>query len=114
MEFGFPLGLEASNVEVRQSPFRPEFLASVFPTLEWPAVVQAARAVGVTALPEEVGEELLRDEGFLQALHHVLLDVHVIEGALICPDTGRRFEIRGGVPNMQLDDDTEVLEPKGR
>ena len=33
------------------------------------------------------------DEEFLKAFHHALLEVHVKEGYLICPDSGRRFPI---------------------
>lgn len=45
-----------------------------------------------------------QEEEFLRALHKTLFDVHVIEGALVCPETGRRFPINGGVPNMMLED----------
>ena len=31
--------------------------------------------------------------------------VEVIEGALICPETGREFPINKGIPNMLLTDD---------
>lgn len=45
------------------------------------------------------------DEEFLRRVHLVLLDVHVLEGALVCPDTGRRFMVKDGVPNMLLHED---------
>jgi len=45
------------------------------------------------------------DEAFLRLTHKLLLDVHVTEGALICPETGRRFPISEGVPNMLLHED---------
>jgi multifunctional methyltransferase subunit TRM112 len=41
----------------------------------------------------------------LEALHVVLFNIHVLEGALICPDTGRRFPIKDGIPNMILHED---------
>jgi multifunctional methyltransferase subunit TRM112 len=31
--------------------------------------------------------------------------VEVVEGALVCPDTQRRFPITDGIPNMLLNDD---------
>ena len=31
--------------------------------------------------------------------------MEVLEGALICPETGRRFPITGGIPNMLLNED---------
>lgn len=45
------------------------------------------------------------DEAFLRLTHKLLLDVHVTEGALICPETGRRFPIHEGIPNMLLHED---------
>lgn len=52
------------------------------------------------SLPPALTPELLEDSSFLQALHRVLMDMHVVEGALICPETGRRFPIAEGVPNL--------------
>ena len=41
------------------------------------------------SLPESVSDDMLEDEGFLRNLHHVLLEVHVESGSLICPESGR-------------------------
>lgn len=41
----------------------------------------------------------------LQALHKMLFDVHVMEGALVCPETGRRFGVKGGVVDMMMTDE---------
>ena len=38
-------------------------------------------------------------------VHHALLDIHVMEGALICPESGRSFPVTGGIPNMLLHED---------
>lgn len=53
----------------------------------------------------QIDDAKKEDEEFLRRVHHVLLDVHVIEGALVCPDTGRRFVIKDSVPNMLLHED---------
>ena len=45
------------------------------------------------------------DEELLKKLHMVLLDIHIVEGHLICPDTGRRFKVSNGIPNMILHED---------
>lgn len=45
-------------------------------------------AAGVDDLPESVSEEMLEDEGFLKRFHHALLEVHLEEGSLVCPETG--------------------------
>jgi multifunctional methyltransferase subunit TRM112 len=52
-----------------------------------------------------VTAEALQDEAFLRAFHHALLEVHLEEGALVCPETGRRFLVSKGIPNMLLNED---------
>lgn len=56
---------------------------------------------GITEVTEEMGA----DESFLRRIHHVLFEIHVIDGFLICPESGRRFPIKDGIPNMLLHED---------
>ncbi|NXT06322.1 TR112 protein, partial [Prunella fulvescens] len=56
-------------------------------------------------LPPEPSPGYEADEEFLRRLHHVLLEVEVLEGSLQCPDSGRRFPISRGVPNLLLTED---------
>lgn len=72
------------------------------PPLPLPLTPQLNCAEG---LPESVSEDMLLDEAFLKAFHHALLEVHLEEGALICPETGRRFLVAKGIPNMLLNED---------
>jgi multifunctional methyltransferase subunit TRM112 len=60
---------------------------------------------GVEGLPEVATEEMLEDDDFLQAFHHALLEVQLTEGALLCPETGRRFPVSKGIPNLLLNED---------
>ena len=49
------------------------------------------------------------DEKFLRQMHHVLLEVDVLEGTLQCPESGRLFPISSVIPNMPLsDEETET------
>ena len=41
----------------------------------------------------------------MRALHHVLFDVHILEGELVCVESGQVFPIEEGRPNMMLDED---------
>jgi multifunctional methyltransferase subunit TRM112 len=90
---GFPLRIEVLRKEAREAEFHAEFLVNTLGKIEWDAFVGAAR---------EIGED---DESFLRAFHHALLEVHVQEGYLVCPDSGRRFPITKGIPNMLLNED---------
>jgi multifunctional methyltransferase subunit TRM112 len=56
-------------------------------------------------LPEQASAEALEDEAFQKAYHHALLEVVVQEGALLCPETGRRFIVKKGIPNLLLNED---------
>ena len=73
-------------------------------------------------------EENLQNEEILKKLHHILLEVEVLEGKFIvleqlqlcfamvftlisklgeleCPETGRKFPIKNGIPNMLVTED---------
>ena len=67
-----------------------------------PAIV-IARDSTLTMIPGELPEDL--DEATIEALHQVLFNVHILEGELVCPDTGRKFPIKQGIPNMILHED---------
>ncbi|KAI0988868.1 hypothetical protein GJ496_007563 [Pomphorhynchus laevis] len=44
-------------------------------------------------------------ENVMQKIHRALLEVDIIEGELICPESGRKFPIKNGIPNMLLEKD---------
>ncbi|NWX43081.1 TR112 protein, partial [Steatornis caripensis] len=56
-------------------------------------------------LPPEPTPDYEGDEAFLRRVHHVLLEVEVLEGVLQCPDSGREFPISRGIPNMLLSEE---------
>ena len=39
------------------------------------------------------------------SIHAILTQVEVMEGELVCPETGRKFPIQNGIPNMLLNED---------
>ncbi|KAJ7106476.1 hypothetical protein C8R43DRAFT_906123 [Mycena crocata] len=96
----FPLEFKEVQVVLRESEFNAEFLRGFIPKIEWPALVGAARELGDTSLPDQVPEML--DDDFLKALHHVLLEIHVEEGIMICPNCKHNYPISNGIPNMLL------------
>jgi multifunctional methyltransferase subunit TRM112 len=50
-------------------------------------------------------EELVADNTFLLALYHVLMNVHLVQGVLTCPVTGREFAVQNEIPNMVLEEE---------
>lgn len=106
VQHGYPLKIEAEEVVERQADYDPDFLRHIFPKLEWAAFLEGAQAMSCAeGLPAAVPSEALSDEAFLRAFHHALLEVHLEEGALVCPETGRRFKVSKGIPNMLLNED---------
>ncbi|GAB2295978.1 hypothetical protein Dimus_030124 [Dionaea muscipula] len=107
---GFPLRIEAEKVVEKKVEMNADFLRNIFPKIEWKALVDASKTMGYTDLPEAAADSsMLNSDEFLQSFHHALLELHLEEGALICPETGRRFPVTKGIPNMLLHED-EILE----
>lgn len=103
---GFPLLIEVEKVIEKQVDFNPDFLKNIFPKIEWKALVEASRSMGYAELPEESPESWMLDsDDFLRKFHHALLELHLEEGALVCPETGRKFPVNKGIPNMLLHED---------
>ncbi|KAI0781652.1 Trm112p-domain-containing protein [Irpex lacteus] len=96
----FPLKLQDVVVEVHEAEFNADFLRGFLPRIEWTALVNAAKELGDTSLPPDMPEMV--DDEFLKNLHHVLLEIHVDEGVMICPNCGHKYPILNGIPNMLL------------
>lgn len=78
----------------------------MLPRLDWSTIKLAANSVGFQGLPEEINlETSANDTELLQKLHHLLLEIQITEGSLICPETNRVFPINNGIPNMLLNED---------
>lgn len=91
-----------------ESEFVPEFIQRTISRLEWPVVLSAAEAVGCGgSLPPSLNDETTKDPDFLKLVHHVLLEIDIVNGKLECPETGRIFPIQNSIPNMLLNE-TEV------
>jgi multifunctional methyltransferase subunit TRM112 len=110
VENGYPFRIEAEVVERHEQDFDPDFLRHLWPRVRYDALRAGAAALGVAeGLPEEVTSEMLAeggaDEALLRRLHTALLETHLEQGWLVCPETGRRFRVEAGIPNLLLEDD---------
>lgn len=92
--------------KIENQDFNQEFISRILPRLDWPTIRIAAESVGVAAdLPAEINLDVAPEPELLQKLHHLLLEIDIIEGHLSCPETGRVFPINQGIPNMLLNED---------
>ncbi|ETN59474.1 TRM112-like protein [Anopheles darlingi] len=104
VKVGHPLKLNIVEKKIVSADFNSEFITRMLPRLEWSAICAAAVNIGDT-IPATMPADIQNDGEMLQKLHHILLEVDVIEGTLECPETGRVFPINNGVPNMLLNED---------
>ena len=81
-----------------------QFVRHTLPILHWPTLLNAAQSLGLSSLPPEVTPELANDDNFCQALYHVLMNVHLVNGMLTCSETGREFPVTDGIVNMMLEE----------
>jgi len=103
---GYPLEIIAKDVKVAEIEFNPEFISRMIPKLDWPALFKAAENIGHSNdLPSALVEDYENNEEFLKKAHHVLLEVEVVNGELVCPETGRKFPVSDGIPNMLANED---------
>ncbi|XP_060520466.1 multifunctional methyltransferase subunit TRM112-like protein [Cylas formicarius] len=103
---GYPLAIKASDVRICEVDFNPDFVSRIIPKVDWPVLYNAAESIGqVEDLPKELSENYENDHNFLKKAHRVLLEVDVIDGELVCPESGRKFPISNGIPNMLLNED---------
>jgi len=124
---GFPLEIECVLVEQIEFRFTPVFIERFLSSLDYDSLKAAASQVGIDDMPaslppiETVPQE--HRESFLLSLHKVLLETHIMDGALKCPKCKGKFKIEGGrvnfmdpltVPNSEdaedEDDDIEMTE----
>ena len=133
-EKGYPLKIEATKIEIEESPCDAEFIEKMLMKIDYKTLLFAKNEIidrcsaelgsdfVFPELPESivnsnhnngVGDDndsvttnnISLDEELIKKLHLVLLDIHIVEGHLICPDTGRRFKVSNGIPNMILHED---------
>lgn len=105
---GYPLKIECGNMEVIESEFSADVTRAMLAKIDWECLKSAATDLslplfdGMDDAVKNVGE--INEEG-LRSLHHILFEVHVIDGDLVCPQSGRKFPVQDGIPNMLLHED---------
>ena len=87
-----------------------EFVEKLMSKVDFPVLISTAQQLAtdhqeVANFLGEVLEQMPSDESSMVQMHKILFDVHIVEGHLICPGTGRKFPIRDGIPNMILHED---------
>jgi len=105
VENGYPLIIESALIENVESAFNADLVKNMLTKINWDALRSATVSIGLPLLADELTEDMKSDESFLKTIHHILFEVHILEGHLVCPATGRKFPIKDGIPNMLLHED---------
>ncbi|KAI1732979.1 hypothetical protein Ddc_01885 [Ditylenchus destructor] len=101
VKVGYPLTLMATKIEKNEVEYNEEFTKRMLPKLDYGVLLQAAKSLECdTEMPKELAQDWESNEGFLKKVHNLIVGIEVVDGELECPETGRKFLIREGIPNM--------------
>ncbi|KAI8989548.1 hypothetical protein BDB01DRAFT_782294 [Pilobolus umbonatus] len=98
----YPLKFENAEIELIEAEFNPDFLRNMLNKIDWNALTTTALQLGIKQLPAEIPADASTNESFLNLLHNVLLETHVLNGQMVCPSCSHVYKIRDGIPNMLL------------
>lgn len=105
---GYPLQLTVNDFNISPVDFNVDFLKKILPRINYDVLKATAIAIGHgNGLPNEITQDVTDDD--LQKVHRVLLEIDIISGELVCPESGRKFSITDGIANMfERDSDMQI------
>ncbi|CAB3405537.1 unnamed protein product [Caenorhabditis bovis] len=108
---GYPLKLVAKTVKTNEVEMNEDFIVNIIQKCDYTALLSALKDLNEeVSLPEILPEDVENHPEILKELHRVLFCIDIVEGELVCPETGRSFPIRQGIPNLLAEDaETEPL-----
>ncbi len=86
-----------------------DFIKAMLRKINWSALRVAAESLSIGERVRQIEsldiETAYTDEELLKEIHHILFEVQLKDGWLVCPSTGRKFPVKDGIPNMLLHED---------
>ena len=110
-EKGYPLRIDhGAELLVEESPVDRNLVIKMLPKLDYDALVLTTNLLreqdpSIPELPTRLPHISTLQDETVAMYHKVLFDVHLLNGHLVCPDTGRKFPVKDGIPNMILHED---------
>ena len=102
----YPLIIKPSNIKETQVEFDEEFTKKWFDRQDKRGLNQFCKDLGIVKFDlTNIDDKLKQDNQFLNYIHHVLNEIIVEEGTLVCPNCGREYPINKGIINYNLNDD---------
>merc|ERR1712076_310235 len=94
----YPLKIDCKNYENVEIEFSEIAVQRMLEKIDYGALLSALTDLKYShSLPSELPET-----PDLKQLHHVLFEIEVLDGNLVCPESGREYPIMRGIPNMLL------------
>eukprot|EP00039_Didymoeca_costata_P031089 m.33061 g.33061 ORF g.33061 m.33061 type:complete len:154 (-) comp8484_c0_seq1:807-1268(-) len=103
---GYPLNLKATEITEEEVEFEEEFIVKMLPRIDVTALRTTLGQIGKLELLPATPESPETNTEYLQALHHILLEINIVTGELECPESKTVFPVENGIPNMLLPEDT--------
>ena len=103
----FPLVLQANEITEESSEFNQELTLKMLNKIDWRVFHQTLENLG-HSLPEELNQEDRSNEALLQRIHHLMFNIIITTGTLICQNCNRAYPIDKGIPNMLLEENEEL------
>lgn len=100
VQTGYPLKLIVEKMEEIKTDYNHEFLQKMLQKIDYDALKEAAQVCG-----QQLPDNISNHEEDLKAIHRALFDIEIVTGSLVCPESGRKFPISGGIPNMLCNED---------
>ena len=98
--------IKAGGLNVSQVVFDEELTKIWFDRQDKRGLNQFCKDLGIVKFDlTNIDEKLKEDNQFLSYIHHILNEIRIEEGALICPNCGREYLINKGIINYNLNDD---------
>lgn len=108
----FPLGIEATELSLREQSTDLPFIQNMLGRVEYPVLVATVEMLRsqrpdemscVPALPPTTSDINFADEGHVMAIHVALTAILVKNGALVCGACQARFPVVDFIPNMMAE-----------
>jgi multifunctional methyltransferase subunit TRM112 len=86
--------------------FNPALTQKMLGKIDWKVFARTVETLGHT-LPEELSADDQANESLMQRIHHLLFNLNIVSGSLVCQNCGRVYPIDKSIPNMLLEEREE-------
>lgn len=94
-----------TKVHINPTKFNTYLMVCTIPMVEWAALLEAAKNLDLLKVSKGLIQGYEHYEKLPREMHHMLLELDVLEDTLQCAESGHQSHISHGDPNMLLSDE---------